>query len=93
MWTSILSDKIRIDIFYEAIYEAEYIIFWNFNGKDVSKGVKELEVVSSNSIIWRGKVNKGVNNIKSNYSTNIPLSLHNFNDDRYNFDIGGKIFI
>jgi len=92
MWvTSFSKEKIKINIFYEAIYEVEYMTFWNYNGKDLIKGVKDVEIHSGSTCIFKGKISKGVFNIKNNYSTTISLNSYNFNNDKYNFEIGGII--
>ena len=85
-------DKLIINVYYEAIYEVKFITFWNFNGKELSKGVKEIEILIDLNV-FRGKISKGVNNVKTNYSTTISLSSYNYVNDKYNFDIGGRIQI
>ena len=53
--------------------DVEDIVIWNYNGKDVNKGIKEIEVWKRNVIKWKGIVPKGAYNKKSDYSFKIRL--------------------
>jgi len=89
MWVSKLNKDLKIEIYFEAIYDVESIIIWNFNGKDLSKGVKEVQIYKKNNFVWKGIINKGSYNIRVNYSTTIYLNSLPL--DKYNFEISGKI--
>jgi hypothetical protein len=88
MWVSKFTKDLKIEIYFEAVYEVESIVLWNFNGKDLSKGVKEVHVFKKNSFVWKGNINKGAYNIRVNYSTTI--FLNSSEKDKYNFEISGS---
>ena len=89
MWVSKFNKDIKIEIYFEAIFEVESIVIWNFNGKDLSRGVKEVQIFKKNNFVWKGILNKGAYNTRINYSTSIYLN--NFAQDKYNFEISGNI--
>lgn len=91
MWVSKFNKDLKIEIYFEAIYNVESIVIWNFNGKDLSKGVKEVQVFKKNNFVWKGIINKGSYNIRVNYSTTIYLN--SLAQDKYNFEISGKIIL
>jgi hypothetical protein len=91
MWVSKFTKDLKIEIYFEAVYEVESIVVWNYNGKDLSKGVKEVHVFKKNSFVWKGNINKGAYNIRVNYSTTI--FLNNLEKDKYNFEISGRFYI
>jgi len=87
MWASTFSNSLKIEIYFEAIHDVDWMLIWNFNGKDTSKGVKEVEILRRNNFIWKGILNRGNYNPKSDYSTRIVLNSIIIND-KYSFDIG-----
>lgn len=64
---------IKLILVYESNKEIESIILWNFNGRELSKGIRDIEVYKDNAIIWKGMIKKGVFNSKEDYSTKILL--------------------
>ena len=44
MWIGNYSKNMKIEIHYRSIYELESMMFWNYNGRDLTKGVKEMEI-------------------------------------------------
>ena len=79
MWTTPMSNspiKIEISILNNSSNknDVEDIVIWNYNGKDVNKGIKEIEVWKRNVIKWKGIVPKGAYNKKSDYSFKIKLN-------------------
>ena len=81
MWTSSFTRNLRIEIYFEPNLKVDKILIWNFKGKDLGKGVRDIEIKLRNKIIWKGIIQKGVNT-KSDYSTKIKLeregSITNF---------------
>ena len=86
MWNANFADRVKLFLYFEAIYEVQFITFWNFNGKDLNKGAKEIEIIVEGNYAYRGKISKGCFNVKSNYSTTISLNSYNFNNDKYNLE-------
>lgn len=68
-----LAVNIKIEIYFEAIHEVDKLIIWNYNGRDTSRGIKEIEVFKRNNFAWKGSVNKASYNLKGDYSTRISL--------------------
>ena len=87
MWTSAFSNSLKIEIYFEATHDVDWMLIWNYNGKDTNRGVKEVEILRRNNFIWKGILNKGNHNPKSDYSTRIVLNSIIIND-KYSFDIG-----
>ena len=77
MWIGNYSKNMKIEIHYRSIYELESMMFWNYNGRDLTKGVKEMEIQKLNNTIWKGIVNKGFYNLRANFSTHISLYSYN----------------
>ena len=91
MWISsydINSDKkIKIHFYilnnkYNSIDKIDSIIIWNYNGKELNVGIKEIEIIKAKLRIFKGIIRKGENNIKSDYSYKI-----NLNDKEININI------
>lgn len=82
MWISNFTGNMRIEIYFEPNIKIDKILIWNFNGRDLSKGIREVEIIRKNKIIWKGIVQKGTNISKGDYSTKIKLekesSITNF---------------
>ena len=89
MWTSQFStsNSLKIEIYFGATQEVDWMLIWNYNGKDTSKGVKEVEILRRNNFIWKGLLNRGTHNSKLDYSTRIVFNSIIIND-KYSFDIG-----
>ena len=82
MWTSNFNKKydkyIKIEMYvlsnqFTSIDDIKSIIFWNYNGRELNKGIKEIEICKRNNKCWRGIIPKGEYNIKSDYSFKINL--------------------
>ena len=68
MWTSPFMNVISIQLYTikslcpgqsETLNDVERIWMWNYNGKDTTKGVKEVEVYQKEELKWKGVVPKG----------------------------------
>ena len=68
MWTSPFMNVISIQLYTikslcpgqsETLNDVEKIWMWNYNGKDTTKGVKEVEVYQKEELKWKGVVPKG----------------------------------
>ena len=68
MWTSPFMNVISIQLYTikslcpgqsETLNDIEKIWMWNYNGKDTTKGVKEIEVYQKEELKWKGIVPKG----------------------------------
>ena len=55
--------------------DVEDIVIWNYNGKDVNKGIKDIEVWKRHVIKRKGIVPKGAYNKKSDYSLFVVVAL------------------
>ena len=95
MWISsydINSDKkIKIQLYilnnkYNSIDKIDSIIIWNYNGKELNVGIKEIEIIKAQFRIFKGIIPKGENNLKSDYSYKIYL-----NDKEINININQTI--
>ena len=82
MWTcdyKIKNNKfIKIEIYilsniYMPNDNIKSIIIWNYNGRELNKGIKEVEICKRNNKCWKGIIPKGEYNIKSDYSFKINL--------------------
>lgn len=63
-----------IEIISESILSyINYIKLWNYNGKDTSKGIKDIEVFIKGDLIYKGTCKRGKSNLKDDYSTMIPF--------------------
>ena len=76
--------KIKIEMYilnnkYYSIDKINDIIIWNYNGKDLNIGIKEIEIVKKNEKIWKGIIPKGDKNIKNDYSYKINLNEKEIN--------------
>ncbi len=82
MWVTNFTGNLRIEFYFEPNTKIDKINIWNFNGKDLSKGVREVDVLRRNKTIWKGVIQKGCNSIKGDYSTKIKIekegSITNF---------------
>ena len=77
MWVSPFLPDLRVEVFIDNSISIHKIIIWNYNGKDLNKGVKEMQIYKKNILIWKGIVNKGCYNDKIDYGTVINLSYFN----------------
>lgn len=77
MWLSNFTGNLRLEIYFEPTTKVDRIVIWNFNGKDLSKGIREVDIIRRNKIIWKGIIQKGTNASKSDYSTKIKLEKEN----------------
>jgi len=77
MWICNFNGNLRIEIYFEPNTKVDKIFVWNFNGKDLSKGIREVDIIRRNKIIWKGIIQKGNNALKSDYSTKIKIEKQN----------------
>ena len=80
MWTSPFYPDLKIDIIIEGTASIGSFVIWNYNGKDVNKGVKSVEIYRKNILMWKGQINKGCFNTKIDYSTKIKVSNYSSED-------------
>lgn len=68
MWTSSFNSPISIQLFTikhlcpgqsENLNDIEKLWIWNYNGKDTTKGVKDIEIYQKNELKWKGIIPKG----------------------------------
>ena len=62
------NSSVKLEIYFEAELEVENLVIWNFNGRDLTKGIKDIEIYRKNNFSWRGVVNKGSYNLKTYYT-------------------------
>lgn len=74
MWVSTFYPDLKIDILIDSSYTLDSISIWNYNGKEINKGVKNVEIYRKNVLIWKGQINKGCFNTKIDYSTKIKIN-------------------
>ncbi len=88
MWTSTYDNKsdkkIKIEMYilnnkYNSIDKIDSILIWNYNGRDLNKGIKEIEIMKKNIKCWKGIIPKGEFNIKNDYSFKIHLNERDVN--------------
>ena len=88
MWTSTYDNKsdkkIKIEMYilnnkYNSIDKIDSILIWNYNGRDLNKGIKEIEIMKKNVKCWKGIIPKGEFNIKNDYSYKIHLNERDVN--------------
>ncbi len=48
MWVTNFTGNLRIEFYFEPNTKIDKINIWNFNGKDLSKGVREVDVLRRN---------------------------------------------
>jgi hypothetical protein len=79
MWISPISlnknENLTIQLFHQSTQALEKVVIWNFNSKDLTKGVKEAKIESDGSF-WRGIINIGSFNPKIDYSMRIKLDKY-----------------
>jgi hypothetical protein len=78
MWQTNITQgaQVKIEVYFEAFYEVEKILLWNYNGRDLTKGVKDIEIYKRNNFVFKGVINKGIFSVKTDYSTKINLVQH-----------------
>lgn len=79
MWTTPMRKGIKIEMYILSNItnnniDVASVVIWNYNAKDVNKGIKEIEIWKKNSMCWHGIVPKGSYNKKVNYSFRIKLT-------------------
>ena len=88
MWISTYNNKsdkkIKIEMYilnnkYNSIDKIDSILIWNYNGRDLNKGIKEIEIMKKNIKCWKGIIPKGEFNIKNDYSYKIHLNERDVN--------------
>ena len=88
MWISTYDNKsdkkIKIEMYilnnkYNSIDKIDSILIWNYNGRDLNKGIKEIEIMKKNIKCWKGIIPKGEFNIKNDYSFKIHLNERDVN--------------
>ena len=88
MWISTYDNKsdkkIKIEMYilnnkYNSIDKIDSILIWNYNGRDLNKGIKEIEIMKKNVKCWKGIIPKGEFNIKNDYSYKIHLNERDVN--------------
>ena len=88
MWISTYDNKsdkkIKIEMYilnnkYNSIDKIDSILIWNYNGRDLNKGIKEIEIMKKNIKCWKGIIPKGEFNIKNDYSYKIHLNERDVN--------------
>ncbi len=88
MWISSYDSKsdkkIKIEMYilnnkYNSIDKIDYIQIWNYNGRELNKGIKEIEIMKKNIKCWKGIIPKGEYNIKNDYSFKIQLNEKDIN--------------
>ena len=83
MWLSPFAPDLKIEVFIDNKVTLKKIVIWNYNGKDVNKGVKDIAVYQKDAFIWKGIVNKGCNDDKKDYSTVIDVHYWNTHNKVY----------
>ena len=78
MWISqlpALPDCLEICVLFDKNIEIGGICLWNYNKSliDSVKGVKDIEILLNNEVIWNGKVRKGVGNEYEDYREIVGL--------------------
>lgn len=79
MWTTPMTKGIKIEMYIlpnitNNNIDVASVVIWNYNAKDVNKGIKEIEIWKKNAMCWHGIVPKGSYNKKVNYSFRIKLT-------------------
>jgi hypothetical protein len=75
MWISHNSPtNIKLEAYFDTKHDIEKVQLWNYNGKDLSKGVKLIEVYKKNVLSWKGVIAKGSHTVKDDYCTKITLN-------------------
>jgi len=69
------NENLTIQLFHQSPQPVENVVIWNFNSKDLTKGVKEAKIESDGSF-WRGIINIGSFNPKIDYSMRIKLDKY-----------------
>ena len=84
MWLSPFAPDLKVEVFIDRKVTLKKIVIWNYNAKDVSKGVKDIAVYQKDAFIWKGIVNKGCYDDKKDYSTVIDVHYWNGRNNNRN---------
>ena len=82
----IINEKNNTDFFFN---EINYILIWNYNGIELNKGIKKIEVLDKyGNVYFVGIVPKGEHSITNYYPYKIKIHQNKNNNNKYN---GGLI--